>query len=159
MKKIVFDDPYQRKNIYKEDDERELYDQKNHLDYLSNIIDDVDFSYNKIIQKEIKKKFYSYKSQDKNKNKFDEEEHITYSQLLNKLFDSKLKCYYCQEDLLLVYTQKNETMQWSLERFDNNIGHYDSNTCISCYKCNVTRRTDNFEYFKMGKQMKINKIE
>jgi hypothetical protein len=43
--------------------------------------------------------------------------------------------------------------------FDNNIGHYESNTCISCLKCNLQRRTDNYEYFKNGKQLKINIIK
>ena len=57
-----------------------------------------------------------------------------------------------------LYINKNETKQWSLERFDNNLGHYSSNTCISCLSCNLKRRTDNHEYFKMGKQMKINKV-
>ena len=158
MKKIVFDDPYRRKNIYDKEDENDLYDLAHQYTYISNIYNNIDFSFNNIIQREIKKKFYSYKSQDKLKNKYDEEEHITYPQLVKKLYDSKLKCYYCTESLRLVYTKKNETKQWSLERFDNNIGHYDSNTCISCYQCNVMRRTDNHEYFKMGKQMTIKKI-
>jgi hypothetical protein len=155
MKKIVFDDPYKRKNIYENED---LYNIENQYSYIKMIYENLDFSYNKIIQKEIKKKFYSYKSQDKLKSKFDAEEHITYPQLLKKLYDSNLECYYCNEKLRLVYTKKNETKQWSLERFDNNIGHYDSNTCISCYQCNIMRKTDNHEYFKMGKQMTIKKV-
>lgn len=156
MKKIIFDNPYEKKNIIKDNDE--LYNIENHYSYIEKLYNNIDFSYNKIITREIKKKFYSYKSQDKKKNKFDEENHITYDELIKKIYDSKLKCYYCNEDLCIMYTGKNESMQWSLERFDNNIGHYDNNTCISCFKCNVTRRTDNHEYFKMGKQLKINKI-
>ena len=72
-----------------------------------------------------------------------------------KLHNSKLKCYYCKCDTCLIYKNKNENQQWSLERFDNNIGHYNTNTCISCLKCNLQRRTDNHEYFKMGKELTL----
>lgn len=156
MKKICFEDPQEKKNIFKE--EYELYDRNNHIEYIGFIYNNIDFSYNKIILTDIKKKFYSYRSQDKKKGKYDTDKHITISQLIHKLYDSRLKCYYCNIDLCLVYKNKKETSQWSLERFNNNIGHYDSNTCISCLKCNLQRRTDNHEYFKMGKQISIKKI-
>ena len=152
MKKIFFDDPFLKKN-YSDDDN--LYIKENQIHFLSNIYNNIDHSYNKIIIKDIKKKFSSYKSQDKLKKKFDLDNHITYSELLEKLYQSKLKCFYCNTDLFLIYKNKNETSQWSLERFNNNLGHYNDNTCISCLKCNLQRRNDNFEYFKMGKQMKI----
>ena len=57
----------------------------------------------------------------------------------------------------LIHKNKKEYLQWSLERFDNNLGHYNSNTCISCLGCNLQRRTDNHEYFKAGKQFSIKK--
>ena len=108
---------------------------------------------------EIKKKLYSYKSQDKIKGKYDEEQFITYDELIQKLCESNLICYYCNKDLYITNRTKKEPYQWSLERFDNNLGHYNSNTCISCLKCNLQRRTDNHEYFKMSKNMKISKVE
>jgi len=46
-----------------------------------------------------------------------------------------------------------------LERLDNNLGHYASNTCIACLKCNSKRRTDSHEYFKQGKQLQLIKLE
>ena len=102
-------------------------------------------------------KHSSYKSQDKKKNRYDETQHISYEELLQKLSQSKLKCYYCQCDLALVYRNKNEKNQWSLERFDNNLGHYNTNTCISCLKCNLQRRNENHEYFKQSKQLTFEK--
>lgn len=157
MKKITFDDPYTRKSAEdKENDE--LYDISNHKFYIKNIHECIDHSYNKIIIKEIKKKFYSYKSQDKIKHKYDVDLHITFNELIKKLYDCDLKCYYCCCDLKIMYKCKNEKNQWSLERLDNNIGHYSTNTCISCLDCNLTRNTGNHEYFKMGKQMVIKKI-
>ena len=156
-KEIVFDDPYLRKNLINDEDNT-LYNIKYHYEYIKNIYLGEDFEHKKCIIKELKKKYSSYKSQDKLKNKFDQEQHITFNELIQKLYDCDLKCYYCTQDLLLVYKNKNETRQWSLERFDNNIGHYCDNTCISCLECNLKRRTSNHEYFKMGKQMTIRKI-
>lgn len=153
MKAISFDDPFAKKGTKNFDDE--LFIQTNHFDYLSMIHDNIDFSFNSVIIKELKKKISSYKSQDKLKSRYDKEQFITYHELLIMLLNSKLKCYYCNVDLLLMYKNKNETKQWSLERFDNNKGHYSKNCCISCLKCNLQRRTDNHEYFKMGKQLSV----
>ena len=61
--------------------------------------------------------------------------------------------------MVILYNKKRQNTQWTLERLNNNIGHYDTNTCISCLKCNLQRRTDNYEYFKQGKQIKINIIK
>jgi len=123
------------------------------------IIDTYTDKLKKEYEKEIKKKLSSYKAQDKQKNKFDEEKMITYNQIIKKLYDCELKCFYCQQNTIILFNKKREGIQWTLERLDNNIGHYDSNTCISCLKCNLQRRTDNYEYFKKGKQLKINIIK
>ena len=152
MKKIIFDDPYLKKNIVNNDN---LYNFNNHISYLYNIYHNIDFSYNNMIHQEIKKKYSSYKSQDKKKNRFDELQYITYNELIEKLYKSQLKCYYCQKSMILMYKNKNEKSQWSLERFDNNLGHYKTNTCICCLKCNLQRRNDNHEYFKLSKQINI----
>lgn len=152
MKKIIFDDPFLKKNLVESE---YLYDINNHKQFLYKIINNIDFSYNKIIINSIKQKYSSYKSQDKLKHKYDENQFLTFNELLFKLLKSNLNCYYCNDKLKLIYKNKNENKQWSLERFDNNIGHYNNNTCITCLKCNLQRRTDNHEYFKMGKQLTI----
>jgi hypothetical protein len=123
--------------------------------YLKNNDDD----YTKDMLKEIRKKHSAYKSQDKNKSKFDKEKHITLDEIIQKLYDCKLKCYYCDCDLFIVYNKRKQTTQWTLERFDNNRGHYADNTCISCLKCNLQRRTDNHIYFKQGKNLVLKKLE
>ena len=115
------------------------------------------------IQKDIlsvlKKKFSSYKSQDKQSHKYDIEQHITFDEMIEKIYLSKLKCYYCNCDLIILYNKKREKTQWTLERLDNNLGHYTSNTCICCLDCNLKRRTDNHEYFKNSKQTIIKIIK
>lgn len=146
-------------------DSRDIQDEKyfnidNQLQYLldfeKNEITDISLS--KTIKREIRKKMSSYKSQDKKSGKYDDDQHISYEQLLEKLTSCQLKCYYCNSNLYLLYQKRGEPMQWSLERFDNNLGHYDSNTCISCLKCNLQRRTSNHEYFKFSKNLSITKI-
>ena len=146
-------------------DSRDLQDEKyfnieNQLQYLLDFEKNklVDISLNKTIKREISKKMSSYKSQDRKNGKYDDEQHISYEQLLQKLTSCQLKCYYCNSNLYLLYQKRGEPMQWSLERFDNNLGHYDSNTCISCLKCNLQRRTSNHEYFKFSKNLSITKL-
>lgn len=155
MKKIFFDDFTIKKTDY--DIKHNIYDINLQYDILQNI--DTDLSHNAHVKKEILKKYYSYKSQDKKKNKYDKDKHITYAELISKLKDSQLKCYYCNNNLYLVYKKKNEPLQWSLERYDNNIGHYNKNTCITCLKCNLDRRTSNYEYFKFSKNLSVVKKE
>ena len=158
VKCITYTDPYKKKNTIDPNEQHPVYEQSNHLDYLIKIRDKIDFEYSKEIIKSLKTKHYSYRSQDKKSKKFDDTQHITFDQLVDKLIESKLICFYCNENLKLIYSGRKETKQWSLERLDNNLGHYNSNTCISCLKCNLDRRKDNYEYFKLSKNIKIKKV-
>ena len=155
MSKVLDYNPYLKKDNYENDD---IYEQKNHMEFINNIINDVEFDGKKHILQKIKNKLSSYKSQDKINKKFDEDKFISLSQLLEMIRDSNLKCYYCNCDMLLVYKNKKETKQWSLERLNNNIGHYNTNTCISCLECNLKRRQTNHEYFKYSKNLVIKKV-
>jgi hypothetical protein len=165
MKHIIFDNPhYKKKYIEQVPDDIEIppnnviLSMQNDIEPLS-INNDIPIMLKKDYEKEIKKKLNSYKSQDKQKNKFDKEKMITYNQIIKKLYECELKCYYCECNVVILFNKKRESIQWTLERLDNNLGHYESNTCISCLKCNLQRRTDNYEYFKNGKQLKINIIK
>lgn len=155
MKTILYNDDKTKKNVIESD---ELYSIENHFDYIELIYNNDVFIYNTYINKELKKKYNSYIQQDKYKNKYDVEKHITYKQLIEKLYDSKLICYYCNNRVYLIYKDKVNRKQWSLERFDNNIGHYNTNTCISCLDCNLKRRTGNHEYYKKFKSIVIKKV-
>jgi hypothetical protein len=117
------------------------------------VVDDV----SAYVLRQLRKKYSGYKSQDKKKKKFDETQYISFEELLEKLHECQLKCYYCRQPTMVIFDKKKEGLQWSLERFNNNLGHYPSNTCISCLKCNLSRRTDNHEYFKMGKSLLVEK--
>jgi hypothetical protein len=150
MKNIILRDTSQRKTQQTID--------FNHLDVLKNIQSNQMSEYEEACIKEIRKKHSGYKSQDKLKHKYDETKHITLTELIDKLVESQLKCYYCSKDVSILYNKKKDSLQWTLERLNNNIGHYKDNTCISCLKCNLGRRTENYEYYKKGKTMILQKL-
>ena len=114
-----------------------------------------DFSGNIFVKKELERKIKSYRTQDIKKNKLNEEKLIKIDECIDKLVLSKMKCYYCNEDLLLVYENVREPKQWTLDRIDNNKGHITDNVVISCLDCNLKRRTMDDKKFKFSKQMKI----
>lgn len=154
MKTII----YNTSNIRKKSiDNQDVYDFNNHIEYITYIVNDISFCHRHYIESEIKCKLSSYKQQDKIKRKFNDELYISYNCLINKIADSKLKCYYCNKDMLLVYKTKKNKRQWSLERFDNSKGHYSENTCICCLDCNLKRRDSNHEYYKLYKTIEIKK--
>lgn len=114
-----------------------------------------DFSGNIFVKKELERKIKSYRAQDIKKNKLNEEKLIKMDECIDKLVLSKMKCYYCMEDMLLVYENVREPKQWTLDRIDNSKGHITQNVVISCLDCNLKRRTMSDKKFKFSKQMKI----
>ena len=115
-----------------------------------------DFEGKKELSKCIKQKLNSYKSQDTKKNKLDSK-FISYDEIIEKLVVSKLKCHYCCKDTLMMYENKREPLQWTLDRIDNDIGHSNDNTVICCLKCNLDRRCINDKKFKFTTQMRLKK--
>tara|TARA_B100000963_G_scaffold339466_1_gene337246 strand:+ start:694 stop:1203 length:510 start_codon:yes stop_codon:yes gene_type:complete len=114
-----------------------------------------DFSGNIFVKKELERKIKSYRAQDIKKDKLNEEKLIKIDECIDKLVLSKMKCYYCNDNMLLVYENVREPKQWTLDRIDNNKGHITDNVVISCLDCNLKRRTMNDKKFKFSKQMKI----
>lgn len=110
------------------------------------------------IIKEFKSKLSSYKQQDKKRHLFCNESFISLYEIKEKLVTSKLKCIYCKEKLNIFYKECKNPKQWTLDRIDNNLGHSNINTVISCLECNLQRRRKKMETFIFSKQLKINKI-
>jgi len=109
----------------------------------------------KFVKIEIKRKLTSYKNQDKRKKVYDINLFIKYDEIMEKLVISKLRCYYCRCDCLLMYENIREKKQWTLDRLDNNIGHNNPNVVICCLECNLKKGTKNDAHFKFAKQLKI----
>ena len=157
MKKILLNKPVvEKKNI--EDNIQTIYDEKTQLDFIRKMYMKEDFEENATLQKAIKQKLSSYRMQDIKKKRYDESQFITYEQSIEKILISKLHCFYCKKKMLLCYKNIREPLQWTLDRYDNNIGHYDSNVCVCCLKCNLQRRVKSVDHFKFTKQLKIQKL-
>ena len=76
---------------------------------------DEQFSGNSFVKKELERKIKSYKMQDIKKNKLNEMKLIKIDECIDKLVLSKMKCYYCIEDMLLIYSNyKLESIQINL---------------------------------------------
>ena len=108
----------------------------------------------KILNNEINKKLSNYKQQDNKKKILNEDFFINYIQVIQKLNNSNLKCHYCDEELFIIYDINREVYQWTLDRINNNIGHTNENTIISCLKCNLKRKNKNKNKFEEFSKLK-----
>ena len=115
---------------------------------------DADIEYKKECLREIDKKIASYKSQDINKNKY-QNNNISQEQTIEKLVASKLKCYYCKCNMFIFYNKVRDLEQWTLDRIDNDLPHSNDNVVISCLRCNLQRRKQDKDKFLFTKQLKI----
>ncbi len=116
-----------------------------------------DFTERKELTTNLNNKINSYKQQDIKRNIHDDNTLILFENLIEKLLLSRLKCYYCKNNLYLFYLNIREKYQWTLDRIDNNKNHSNENTLISCLECNLKRRVQNKDAFLFTKQLKIKK--
>jgi len=120
--------------------------------------DETDKKY-KLLCSEITKKISGYKGQDLKKNKYDENLFIDEDFIKAMLIDCHLKCYYCRENVMVLYKSVREPKQWSVERINNDYGHNKNNVTIACLSCNLSRRTMYHERYRFTKQLIIDKKE
>jgi hypothetical protein len=101
-----------------------------------NIIDkeECDFVVNKI-----KNIIYCYRSQDIDKNKLDGTKLINLENVIDLLITCENKCFYCKENVGILYEYVRESKQWTLDRLDNAFGHNNDNVVIACLSCNLNR--------------------
>ena len=125
------------------------------------------------IKRAIQKKLKQYIYQDKGKEymnvireyktdsiEYFNNEHlyITCDEIIQKMVDQQLRCYYCIEPVFILYRYKRYNKQWTLERLNNHKGHIANNCVIACLQCNISRGDIiNYSDFKYTKQVKINK--
>lgn len=112
-----------------------------------------------LLIRELNAKMNGYKQQDIKKNMFDEKAFITIEQIRAKLIDETMTCTFCNKQVKLLYDIVRDEMQWTLDRIDNDIGHSNENTKIACLKCNLKRRTTNYDKFHWTKNLTISKME
>jgi hypothetical protein len=133
----------------------ELTDINNNFEYINKLFMNIDFAEKTVINNEIKKKISSYRSQDLKKKRLNITDFITTEYIIQKLVECKMKCYYCKCNMKLIYKQKRDTQQWTVDRIENHIGHNFGNIVISCMSCNLKKRHQDSEKFKFSKQMQL----
>lgn len=110
--------------------------------------------------KELTKKLYNYKRQDIIKESTNQKikesfiDTMSLSDVIEKLYQSNLVCNYCGGNVLIMFSNKREMMQWSLDRIDNLRFHSNENTVISCLGCNLERKNKSKQSFEFQKNIK-----
>ena len=115
---------------------------------------DENFQYKKDLLREINKKIAGYKTQDINKDRY-QNNNITQEETIEKLVICKLKCNYCKCNMFIFYNKVRDDEQWTLDRIDNDLAHTCENVVVCCLKCNLQRRCQNDSKFLFTKQLKI----
>jgi len=113
----------------------------------------------KILTQQIHKKIYGYKQQDTLKKILDENKFITFDNIVHKLIECKLNCYYCKIKMMVLYDISREMTQWSVDRIDNDLGHNIDNYHLSCLDCNLKRKRRTDDKFLFTKQLHLIKHE
>lgn len=108
----------------------------------------------RIIHSEILRKIHSYYQQDRKKNRLDRIQ-LSCEEVLTKLIESQLLCYYCKNPVLFLYKHRYDPAQWTFERIDNRFSHTVNNIVVACLKCNIKRRNQNSRRFAESKKYKI----
>jgi hypothetical protein len=136
--------------------EKEYYQQESQLKLLKEIKNGYDKTeMHGLIISQIEKKLCGYKHQDILKKIDNEEKLIKLNEIINTLIFSQLKCHYCKNDVHVLYEIVREKSQWTLDRINNDLGHFTDNVLIVCLECNLKRKTQNSDKYLFTKQMKI----
>ena len=106
---------------------------------------------------QIKQKINGYRHQDILKKKLNEKSFVDLDFVIQLLLSSGLHCFYCREDVSLLYENVRDPKQWTLERVFNIKGHDKDNVEICCLSCNIKRRTMYHEKYKFTKQITFQK--
>jgi len=104
------------------------------------------------LRSKLNNKIYSYKQQDIKRNLFCKTKIITINEVIQKLKNCKLNCHYCSKEIKIIYRVVRDPLQWTLDRIDNDNGHTNINTIISCLHCNLKRRRIKKEHFELLNQ-------
>jgi hypothetical protein len=104
---------------------------------------------------QIKQKISGYKRQDVIKNIWNEADFVDISHVISKMIESNLLCYYCKEQMYVLYEVSREMKQWTIDRINNDKGHNNDNYHLACLACNLKRRRQSDAKFLFTKQLKI----
>lgn len=100
-------------------------------------------------------KISSYKQQDLRKKLFDEEKCIHLRHVIDQMDECGLCCYYCKQEMNVLYDISREARQWTVDRINNDLGHNYDNFYLACLECNLRRRRRDDDKFLFTQQLHI----
>ena len=113
----------------------------------------------RVMCQQLERKISGYKQQDVDKKVLDLEKLLNLKNVIDKLLDCGLNCYYCTCKMYLLYEIVRESKQWSVDRINNDLGHNNDNFVVACLDCNLKRRCRTKEKFLFTQQLSIVKKE
>ena len=109
----------------------------------------------KLIKRQIERKICGYKQQDILKGILIPNQLIRFPEIVDAFIQHEFKCYYCKENMYILYDMVRETQQWTVDRIDNDLGHNRDNFVLACLGCNLKRRCRSKDKFLFTKQLVI----
>jgi len=109
----------------------------------------------KLIKRQIERKISGYKQQDILKEILVPEKLIRFPEIVDAFIQQEFKCYYCKANMYILYDMVRETLQWTVDRIDNELGHNSDNFILACLGCNLKRRCRSKDKFLFTKQLVI----
>lgn len=109
----------------------------------------------KIMTSEINNKINGYKQQDIKKKVFDSDKFLNFKNIIDCMKEHNLKCYYCSDAMYVLYKYTREQKQWTVDRINNDIGHYRTNFNLVCLKCNLKRKRQSDEKYLFTSTLNI----
>jgi hypothetical protein len=70
---------------------------------------------------------------------------INVREVLQLLILQDEKCFFCDCDMLL-YDYSRHPDSFTCDRLNNSIGHCRENIVMSCFHCNVSKKSDNYNF-------------
>ena len=157
MKRVRLKEPKLQKQTNTLDES--CYDEQKQHNMLCQLYLNDEFDEKNVLLQAITKKLQGYKQQDSKHMIYSKHHFIPIDTTVQRLVESKLKCLYCEQKLMLFYKECKQDNQWTLDRIDNTMGHNTNNVVISCLECNLKRRNTDLDKFKYTKQLHIKKLD
>lgn len=155
-KKIITIEKKIKERKKSENYDKSIFQQNKQIEFINKLFQNIEFDEKNFCISEIKSKLNSYKNQDIQK-KRSINNIINFDEIIEKLVSSQLRCFYCRENMKIVFENVREPLQWTLDRLNNYFAHNNDNVVICCLNCNLQRRRQNHKAFKFSKQLVITK--
>lgn len=96
---------------------------------------------------EFRSKQRGYQEQDR-KRDWNPDDVLTESEIAERMLVQKQRCWHCNTRIHVLYRDRYDPLQWSIDRLDNQKGHTRDNVVVSCMRCNLRRGRTPIHRFK-----------